>query len=73
MAEAFRRAGLREFLPSRMTRHTLADAAEALLLYAWLRNSITLEESVLAMEKNPGAVKGLRQLLAAVKERLTFP
>jgi hypothetical protein len=38
LAQAIKRAGLREYLPSRMTRHMIADAAESLIVYAWLHN-----------------------------------
>jgi len=33
LADAFKKAGLRKFLPSRIDRHKQADAAEALILY----------------------------------------
>jgi hypothetical protein len=33
-AQAIKKAGLREYLPSRMTRHMLADAAESSIVYA---------------------------------------
>jgi len=72
LAEALRKAGLREYLPSRMTRHMLADAAEALIVYAWLRNYITLEESVATLEKTEDPIDGFSQLLAAIKNRAKF-
>lgn len=73
LAEALRKAGLRECLPSRMSRHALADAAEALMVYAWLSNSLSLDESVAIIGKNLDPVEGLSQLLTAAKERITFP
>ncbi len=70
LAEALRKAGLREFLPSRMTSHKLADAAEALLVYAWLNDCITLEESVTTLEKADELVAGLVRLLEKAKSRV---
>lgn len=72
LAEALKRAGLREYLPARMTRHVLADAAEALIVYAWLNGDITLEECVAVLEKNDDVINGLSQLLAIVVERAKF-
>jgi len=72
LAEAIKKAGLREYLPSRMTRHMLADAAEALIVYAWLHNCITLEESVATLEKTDDPIDGFSQLLATIKNRAKF-
>jgi uncharacterized protein YfaQ (DUF2300 family) len=73
LAEALRKAGLRERLPSRMSRHALADAAEALIVYAWLSNHLSMAESVAIIGKHDDPVEGLSQLLVAIKERITFP
>ena len=72
LAEAIKKAGLREYLPSRMTRHMLADAAEALIVYAWLHNCITLEESVVTLEKIDDPIDGFSQLLATIKNKAKF-
>ena len=60
-------------MPSRMSTHTLADAAEALLVYAWLCGKIGLDESVEAITKGKEPVDGLVRLLRQAKERTTFP
>ena len=73
LAEALRKVGLREFLPSRMSRHNLADAAEALIVYAWLSGWISLEESVVTIGGQSDPVEGLSELLAKIKGRITFP
>jgi hypothetical protein len=70
LAEALRKAGLREHLPSRIDKHILSDAAEALVVYAWLQNLLTLEESVEILEKTDSLVEGLTQLLLKVKEKI---
>lgn len=46
LAEALKRSGLRGRLPKRVDRHTQGDAAEALIVYSWLRGVMSLEESV---------------------------
>ena len=70
LAEAVRKAGLRKLMPSRIDKHVLSDAAEALLVYAWLNDFITLEESVEALEKNEYLEKGLVHLLLTAKEKI---
>jgi hypothetical protein len=72
LAQALRNAGLREYLPSRMTKHELADAAEALIVYAWLKEAITLEEAVRILTEIHGPVEGLTELLVASKRKVTF-
>jgi hypothetical protein len=72
LSEALKKAGLREYLPSRMTSHLLADAAEALIVYAWLSNCITLEESAAILEKTGDLVDALTQLLTTIKKRINF-
>ena len=72
LAEALRKAGLRKHMPSRITRHMLADAAEALTIYAWLHSYVTLEESVTMLEKAEDLAEGLNQLLLTIKSRIKF-
>ncbi|MCL6579240.1 MAG: hypothetical protein K6T73_07620 [Candidatus Bathyarchaeota archaeon] len=72
LAEAIRKVGLREQLPSRMTRHLLADAAEALIAYAWLQGYVTIEESVTLLKSADDPVEGFSQLLATIKKRIRF-
>lgn len=72
LAEALKKAGLRECLPSRMSRHTLADAAEALIVYAWLQDYITLAECVQVLEKAKDSVDAFSQLLTKVKNVAKF-
>jgi len=73
LAEALRKAGLRECLPSGMSRHGLADAAEALIVYAWLSRCVSLDESVAMIGRESDPVDGLSELLAKIKGRITFP
>ena len=73
LAEALRKAGLREHLPSSMSRHALADAAEALIVYAWLSDSLTVSECVRMLGKSDDPSEGFTRVLVAAKERITLP
>jgi len=70
LAQALKKANLRKHLPSRTNTHALADAAEALLVYAWLHDHITLRESVITLEKGKNAIEALAQLLTTAKDRI---
>jgi hypothetical protein len=50
-----------------MTRHTLADAAEALIGYACPNGHVTLDEC-----SARAVVAGVSALLTTVKKRVTF-
>ena len=67
LAQAFKKSGLREYMQSRINRHMLADAAEALTVYAWLNNHIKLEECVAILSKADDPVEGFAQLLSTIK------
>ncbi len=70
LAEALRKAKLRKFLPSRIDRHVLSDAAEALIVYAWLHSLLTLEESVQTLVRTSNSQEGLTQLLEKAEEQI---
>jgi len=72
LAEAIKKAGLRKHMPSRITRHMLADAAEALVVYSWLHHYITLEETMETLEKTEDLVEGFSQLLRTISDRIKF-
>ncbi len=70
LADAFKKAGLREFLPSRIDRHKQADAAEALIVYAWIRGSMTMEEGLKILEESGDTVEAFSFLLLTAKRKL---
>jgi hypothetical protein len=72
LAHAFRKAGLRENLGTRIDSHALADAAEALIVYAWLRGFITLNETVAILARADEQLEGFTQLLKTAKNRVKF-
>jgi len=67
LADGFKKAGLRKFLPSRVDRHKQADAAEALIVYAWIQGSMTMEESLEILEQNEDSVEAFCTLLLTAK------
>ena len=70
LADAFRKAELRKFLPSRIDRHKQADAAEALIVYPWLRGTMTMDEALEILEQNEDDVEGFSVLLLTAKNRI---
>lgn len=55
-----------------MSTHSLADAPESLIVYAWLNERIGLEESVEIATKEKDPVCDLTRLLAVIRKRTTF-
>jgi molybdopterin biosynthesis enzyme len=72
LADAFKKAELRKFLPSRINRHKKADAAEALIVYAWIQGSMTMEEGLEILEKNGEEVEVFTLLLLTAKRKLNL-
>ena len=70
LAEALRRAGLRDLLPGRMSRHDMGNAAEALIAYAWLTGAVTLEECLGVLKVHEEAVDAFTDLLQKIAEKL---
>jgi len=70
LSKALRKAGFREFLPSRTNRHRRADAAEALIVYAWVMNSVTIEEGVEILGQHKDVSEALCALLLTARNKL---
>ena len=70
LSQALKKSKLRIFLPKRVDRHTLGDAAEALIVYAWLREAITIEESVRTLLSSSDVAEAFASLLLLAKGRL---
>ncbi len=70
LAEAMRRAGLRRLLPSRLDRHKQADAAEALIVYAWARGVMSLEDGVTILEESEDMVEAFCSFLLTARTKL---
>jgi hypothetical protein len=72
LSEAFRLAGLREYLGTRLSRKDLANAAESLLIEAYRKQLVSIDESVSILTQNPdGLEAGLSDLLKIAAERIS--
>jgi len=72
LAQALKKAQLRKTLPKRMDRHELGDAAEALIVYAWIHEAISIEESVTTLLSADNAAEAFAKLLYRAIEKLNF-
>jgi hypothetical protein len=70
LADALKKAGLRNLLPSRTDRHKQADAAEALTVYAWALGAMTMEEGLEILEKTEDNVEAFCRLLQTAKLKI---
>ncbi len=70
LADALKKAGLRKLLPSRINRHKQADAAEALIVFAWMCGSVSLKEELQILEENENEIEAFRILLLTAKKNL---
>lgn len=70
LTEALKRAGLRNLLPGRLNRHVLGNAAEALILHAWLNNLVSDEECVNILKDHlESPVEAFTSLLLEIRKR----
>lgn len=70
LAEALKKAELRGFLPRRTDRHSQADAAEALIVYAWIQNLMSIEEGVNLLGRHENVIEAFCSLLCTARRRL---
>jgi len=71
LSEAFKLAGLRQYLGTRISKKDLANASESLLMEAYCKQLLTIEESVrLVSQNSDGPQAGLSDLLKVAAERL---
>jgi len=70
LAEAVRRSGLRRLLPHRVDRHARGDAAEALMVFAWLSDLVGFEECVEKLAETEDATEAFAGLLHVILKRL---
>ena len=71
LSEAFKLAGLRQYLGTRLSKKDLANASESLLMEAYRKQVLTIEESVRILSQNQnGPQAGLTELLKLAAERL---
>ena len=69
LARAVEASGLRALLPHRVDRHMRGNAAEALLVFAWLQDTLEMNECIKVLsEKEP--VEAFAVLLRQILNRL---
>ena len=70
LASALREAGLRKILPFRMDRHEMANAAEALIVYAWLRGVMSMGDILRIIERSDDIRTSWSVLLRKIVEEI---
>lgn len=70
LADAFRKADLRKLLPSRVDRHKQADAAEALIVYAWILDLVNMNEGLKILENQEDSIEAFSNLLLTAKLKI---
>lgn len=69
LARAVETSGLRKLLPHRADRHTRGNAAEALLVFAWLQDTLEIDECVRMLTKREPA-EAFASLLRKILDKL---
>lgn len=70
LAEAVKRSGLRKMMPRRIDRHDRGDAAEALIVYAWLRGIVSFEECIEILGGCDDITEAFARLLREIEKRM---
>jgi len=69
LASALRKADLRKILPHRIDRHQQANAAEALIVYAWLTDALSLKDILRIMNLSENIEDSLGMLLREIIQK----
>jgi hypothetical protein len=70
LADAVEDSGLRKLLPHRVDKHERGNAAEALLVFAWLQDMQEIDDCVKVLSQNNDPTKAFVNLLRDVLEKL---
>jgi len=70
LAEAVKKSGLRKLLPRRTDRHAQGNAAEALIVYAWLQEIMGFEDCLKILREGDDLTEALTRLLKEIGKRL---
>jgi len=70
LAKAVEMSGLRKFLPHRVDKHTRGNAAEALLVFAWLQDIQELDDCIKVLSQEESLPEAFAVLLREVLEKL---
>jgi len=70
LAAAVEKSGLRKLLPRRVDRHARGNAAEALLVFAWLEDLLDLNDCVRMLSEEKEPTEAFANLLKEVLKKL---
>jgi len=70
LADAVAKSGLRKFLPHRVDRHTRGNAAEALIVFAWLGDLLELDDCTKVLSKEDNTAEAFAILIRNVLEKM---
>lgn len=70
LADAVEKSGLRRLLPRRVDRHKRGNAAEALLVFAWLDDLLDLNDCVQMLSEEKEPARAFTNLLREVLKKL---
>jgi hypothetical protein len=70
LAEAVIKSGLRKHLPHRVDRHDRGNAAEALLVFAWLSDLLEMDECTRLLSKEADVAEAFAHLIRTILNRL---
>jgi len=70
LAEAVAKSGLRKFLPHRVDRKTRGNAAEALLVFAWLGDLLELDDCTNVLSRENDTAEAFAHLLQDVLRKM---
>ena len=72
LSRALRKADMRKLLPHRFDRHKQADAAEALIVYGWIKGTVTIEECVAILERETEPDEAFSKILQTILSENKF-
>lgn len=70
LAQAVALSGVRKHLPHRVDRHARGNAAEALLVFAWLSDLLEMDECTKVLSTEDDLAEAFARLLKTVLDRL---
>lgn len=70
LAEAVKKSGLRKILPRRIDRHAQGNAAEALIVYAWLQEIMSFDDCLKILRGGDDPTEAFTRLLQEIEKRL---
>jgi len=70
LANAVETSGLRKLLPHRVDKHARGNAAEALLVFAWLQDMLEMEDCIKTLNEEEDPADAFATLLGKVLHKL---